>query len=164
MPSGRFRYHGNTNASPSSVMPRRNFRRGQAAVVEALHRKDRLPDAGEHPFKHSLDVVVAVQCLLARLGANHRIASLARPGGNVTGIGFQNTELQAKALGLLRELVPQRDTKGRVGLLEEFCPHRRASSLLHPTCARRSPIARRTTPRPPLEASRGRASVRTLRP
>jgi len=34
------------------------------------------------------------------------VASLARPGGNLTGVNFFNTELVTKQLGLVRELIP----------------------------------------------------------
>ena len=42
------------------------------------------------------------------------VASLARPGGNVTGVNFFITELAAKRLGLLRELLP---TATRIAVL-----------------------------------------------
>jgi putative tryptophan/tyrosine transport system substrate-binding protein len=42
------------------------------------------------------------------------VASLARPGGNATGVSFLFSDLVAKHLGLLRELLPQ---AGRIGLL-----------------------------------------------
>jgi ABC-type uncharacterized transport system substrate-binding protein len=42
------------------------------------------------------------------------VASLARPGGNLTGINFFNVELAAKQLELLRELVP---AATRIGVL-----------------------------------------------
>jgi putative ABC transport system substrate-binding protein len=42
------------------------------------------------------------------------VASLARPGGNLTGVNFFNTELAGKMLELLRELVP---TATRVAVL-----------------------------------------------
>jgi putative ABC transport system substrate-binding protein len=42
------------------------------------------------------------------------VASLSRPGGNATGINFFSSEVTAKRLGLLRELLP---TATRIGLL-----------------------------------------------
>ncbi len=40
------------------------------------------------------------------------VDSLSRPGGNVTGVTFLTSELGAKRVGLLRELVPQATTVG----------------------------------------------------
>jgi putative tryptophan/tyrosine transport system substrate-binding protein len=47
------------------------------------------------------------------VGVGH-VASLARPGGNITGVSMVMTELSAKALQILKDAVPQAT---RIGVL-----------------------------------------------
>jgi putative ABC transport system substrate-binding protein len=55
------------------------------------------------------------------------VASLARPGGNATGVNFFGSEVNAKRLGLLRELVP---AAARIAVLVNSANTTNTSSML----------------------------------
>jgi putative ABC transport system substrate-binding protein len=100
---------------------------GQNVAIEyrfAESRYDRLPALAADLVGRKVDVIVAVSNVsaLAAKSATSAIpivfgatdpverglvASLARPGGNLTGVSAMTTELMPKRLELLSELVPQ---------------------------------------------------------
>jgi putative ABC transport system substrate-binding protein len=94
---------------------------------------DRLPDLAREIAAASVDVVVAVSdpSVRAMLAATQAtpivmvvggdpvaagfVASMARPGGKVTGLAFQTFEGDVKRLQLLREAMPDARRFGRLG-------------------------------------------------
>lgn len=101
---------------------------GQNIVVEhrwAEGRFDRLPDLAEELVRLKVDVIVAPTSIYTEaakratstipivfvvhadpIGSGH-VASLARPGGNITGLSLMMSETSAKGLALLKEAVPE---------------------------------------------------------
>jgi putative ABC transport system substrate-binding protein len=101
---------------------------GQNIAIEDRHaegREHRLPDLAADLVRLKVDVIVAVGRLAASVARNATktipivmgstsdpvgsglVASLARPGGNLTGLSILASELSGKRLELLKEMVPR---------------------------------------------------------
>jgi len=104
------------------------YAEGQNVAVEyrwVEGRLDRIPAFTADLVARKVDLIVAGADLAARAAKNATstipivfiagrdpveqglVASLARPGGNLTGVSFLTSELNPKRFELLRELVPQ---------------------------------------------------------
>ena len=97
----------------------------QFVVRSAEGKVDRLPELAAELVRSKVDVIVAsltpavaaaknatrdIPIVMAPAGdpiASGLIASLARPGGNITGVSGTAAELGAKSLALIREVLPK---------------------------------------------------------
>src|SRR5262245_33913332 len=71
---------------------------------------DVIVTSGTPPVLAAKQATSVIPIVFAAVGdpvGNGLVASLARPGGNVTGSSIQATELAGKRVGLLREVVPE---------------------------------------------------------
>jgi putative ABC transport system substrate-binding protein len=101
---------------------------GQSITIEyryAEERLDRLPDLAAELVHSKVDVIVAVSTPAIEAAKNATntipiimagvsdpvgtgfVASLARPGDNITGLSLQSPELSGKRLELLKEVIPK---------------------------------------------------------
>ena len=81
------------------------------ALVADLIRQQVAVIVGNHNAALAAKVATTTVPIIFATGADpvrdNLVASLSRPGGNVTGVSFLTIELGAKRLDMLRQLVPQ---------------------------------------------------------
>jgi putative ABC transport system substrate-binding protein len=82
-----------------------------ALVAELVHLKvDVIVSAGPAPTRSARQATVTIPIVMAQDSdpvGNGFVASLARPGGNITGLATLASEIGGKRLDLLKEIVPK---------------------------------------------------------
>jgi putative ABC transport system substrate-binding protein len=85
--------------------------RAAESAAEFVRRKvDVIVVQGTPPAIAAKQATVAIPIVFTAVGdpvGNNLVASLAHPGGNITGLSSQQSDLATKRLELLREVVPQ---------------------------------------------------------
>jgi putative ABC transport system substrate-binding protein len=146
MPVIGYLYNGSPEASANYLTAFRKglseigYVEGRNVAIEyrwAQNEYDRLPELAADLIRRGVAVIVTPRSGTAALAAKAAtstipivfstegdpvqaglVASLNRPGGNLTGVSYMNAELGAKQLGLLHELLP---TTARVAIINN--PH-----------------------------------------
>jgi putative ABC transport system substrate-binding protein len=130
---------------------------GKSIIIEyrgdPQRREDRLPEFAADLVRLKVDVIVALSPPAAHAAMNATktipivmrstsdpiqagfVASLARPGGNITGVTSISTELNGKRLELLKEVIPR---LSRVGVLRNPDRSAEASNFKEMEIAARS--------------------------
>jgi putative ABC transport system substrate-binding protein len=87
----------------------RDDRAGEIAGEFVRRKVDVIVTAGTTNIlaaKQATSAIPIVFCAAGETVANGLVASLARPGGNVTGLSVQAPDLVGKRLGILRDVIP----------------------------------------------------------
>jgi putative tryptophan/tyrosine transport system substrate-binding protein len=88
-----------------------NFERLPALAAELVHLPvDVLVTSGPQGVRAAKDATTTIPIVMARMDDAEEhgfVASLARPGGNVTGFSMQTADLSGKWLALLKEVLPR---------------------------------------------------------
>ena len=107
----------------------RSERFADIAAELVQHKVDVIVTAGTPPVlaaKQATSVIPIVFPLAGDPVGNGLVASLARPGGNVTGLSIQTTDLGNKRLELLREALP---SLGRLAVMANIGNHSAAFEM-----------------------------------
>jgi putative ABC transport system substrate-binding protein len=147
----RIGYLGSVSSSPRVATFRQGLRElgyveGKNIIIEWRHHEgkvDRLPTLAAELVRLKVDIIITagapaaraakeatstVPIVMTQIGdpvGSGFVASLARPGGNITGLSILAPELSGKRLDLLKEIVPNLSRVASSGLRPARTTHSR---------------------------------------